>query len=175
MIVFVAGIHGVGKTFLGAPAAKQLGIRHVTASQLIREERGLQSWCADKRVSGVDENQAALISAANRLRSTNQKLLLDGHFVLRVTNGEFNEFDTQVFRDLQIGAVLLIEAELDTVIERLRIRGDASWTLSELRTLARREAAHARLVSSTLGITYRNLFAPSEREFVDTVRLVIGN
>jgi len=174
MIVFVAGIHGVGKTFLGAPAAKQLGIRHVTASQLIREERGLQSWCADKRVSGVDENQAALISAVNRLRSINPKLLLDGHFVLRV-NGEFNEIDTQVFRDLQIGAVLLLEAELDTVIERLQARGGTSWTLSELRTLARREEAHARRVSSALGITYRNLFAPSEREFVDTVRLVIGN
>ena len=175
MTVFVAGIHGVGKTFLCAPVAKQLGIRHVTASQLIREERGLQSWCAEKRVSGVEENQSALISAANRLRSANKKLLLDGHFVLRLPNGEFNEIDTQVFRDLQIGAVLLLEAELDTVIERLKARGDTSWTASELQILAKREEERAYRVSSALDIPFRALHSPSERLFRDIVEVIIRN
>jgi adenylate kinase len=175
MIVFVAGIHGVGKTFLGAPVAKQLGIPHVTASQLIREERGLQSWCVDKRVSEVDKNQAALISAANRQRSANKNLLLDGHFVLRLTNGEFDEIDTQVFRDLQIGAVLLLEAELDTVIGRLKARGDTSWTASELQILAKREEEHAYRVSSALNIPFRALHSPSERQFRYIVEAIIRN
>ncbi len=175
MIIFIAGIHGVGKTFLGAPVAQQLGIRHATASQLIREERGLQSWGADKRVSGLDENQAALISATKRLRSSGQKLLLDGHFVLRGTNGEFNEIAPQVFCDLQIGAVLLLEADIDVVIERLRVRGDTSWTPLELRTLAEREEVHARRVSSALGVAFRNFLAPSERQFGDAIEAIIGN
>ena len=175
MIIFVAGIHGVGKTFLGAPVAQKLGIRHATASQLIREERGLQSWGADKRVSGLDENQAALVSATKRLSSSGQKLLLDGHFVLRGTNGEFNEIDTQVFRDLQISAVLLLEADIDVVIERLRARGDTSWTSSELRILAEHEEAHARHVSSALGIAFRSLLAPGERQFRDSIEVIIGN
>ena len=63
MIVFVGGIHGVGKTYLGEPVAKTLGVRHATASQLIREERGLQSWGSDKRVSDINDNQRALVSA----------------------------------------------------------------------------------------------------------------
>lgn len=175
MIIFVAGIHGVGKTFLGAPAAQQLGIRHATASQLIREERGLQSWGADKRVSGLDENQAALISATRRLHYSGQQLLLDGHFVLRGTNGEFNEIDPQVFRDLQIGAVLLLEADIDVVIERLGARGDTSWTSSELRTLAECEETHARRVSSALGIAFRNLHTPSKSQFGEMVEMIIGN
>ena len=41
MTIFVAGIHGVGKTFLAQPAAARLGMRYATASQLIREERGV--------------------------------------------------------------------------------------------------------------------------------------
>lgn len=175
MIIFVAGIHGVGKTFLGAPAAQQLGIRHATASQLIREERGLQSWGLDKRVSGLDENQAALISATKRLRCRGQRLLLDGHFVLRGTNGEFNEIDPQVFRDLQIGAVLLLEANIDVVIERLGVRGDTSWTSSELRTLAEREETHARRVSSALGIAFRSLHTPSKSQFGKMVEMILGN
>lgn len=175
MIIFVAGIHGVGKTFLGAPVAQQLGMRHATASQLIREERGLQSWGADKRVSGLDENQAALILATKRLRSSGQKLLLDGHFVLRSTNSEFNEIDPQVFRDLQIDAILLLEADIDVIIERLRARGDTSWTSPELRILAEREEVHARRVSSALGIVFRNLLAPNERQFRDAIEVIIRN
>lgn len=174
MIIFVAGIHGVGKTFLGAPVAQQLGIRHATASQLIREERDLQSWGADKRVSGLDENQAALVSAIKRLRSGGHKLLLDGHFVLRGTNGEFNEIDTQVFRDLRIGAVLLLEANTDVVMERLRTRGDTSWTSSELQTFAKLEKEHALRVSSALGITFRNLIEPSERQLSDAIEATHG-
>ncbi len=173
MIIFVAGIHGVGKTFLGAPVAQKLGIRHATASQLIREELGLQSWRVDKRVSGLDENQAALVSATKRLHSSGQNLLLDGHFVLRGTNGEFNEIDPQVFRDLRIGAVLLLEADNNVVIERLKVRDNTSWTSSELQSLAEREEAHARRVSSALGIAFRNLFAPGEGQFRDAIEVII--
>jgi adenylate kinase len=173
MIVFVGGIHGVGKTYLGAPTAKHLGIRHATASQLIREERGLQSWGADKRVKGIDENQAALISATNRLRSGGQKLLLDGHFVLRGATGELNEIAPQVFRDLKIGAVLLLHASVDVVFERLQARGDTSWTESELHMLTEREEAHARRVSADLDVTFRYLTAPSQNEFGDAISAIL--
>lgn len=173
MIVFVGGIHGVGKTYLGAPVAKQLGMRHATASQLIREERGLQSWGTDKRVEGINENQAALISATNRLRSSGQRLLLDGHFVLRGTDGEITEIDTQVFRDLRIGAIFLLHATVDVVFERLRARGDTSWTEVELQHLTEREEAHARRVSTELGVAYRHLNAPSHREFGDAISAIL--
>lgn len=170
MIVFVGGIHGVGKTYLGVPAAQHLGIRHATASQLIREERGLQTWGTDKRVAGIDENQAALVSATTRLRAEGQRLLLDGHFVLRDTNGSLAEVDVQVFRDLQIGAVLLLATELDVVHGRLRERGDHSWSESELRLLADYEEAHARRVSAELGLPLRHLVSPTRKEFVSALR-----
>lgn len=169
MIVFVGGIHGVGKTFLGGPAAKHLGIRHATASQLIREERGLQSWGSDKRVTGIDENQAALISAMARLRAEGRRLLLDGHFVLRRVDGRLTEVDVQVFRDLQIGALLLIATNIDVVIHRLLERGDCSWSESELRRLAEFEEAHARLVATELRLPLKHLINPTREEFVATL------
>lgn len=173
MIVFMGGIHGVGKTYLGAPAAQHLGIRHATASQLIREERGLQTWGADKRVAGVDENQAALVSATTRLRVEGQRLLLDGHFVLRGINGSFSEVDVQVFRDLQIGAVLLLATEPDVVLNRLRERGDHSWSELELRLFADCEEAHARRVSEELCLPLRHLVSPTREEFVSALRVVL--
>lgn len=173
MIVFVGGIHGVGKTYLGAPAAQHLGIRHATASQLIREERGLQTWGTDKRVAGIDENQAALVSATARLRAEGQRLLLDGHFVLRETSGSLTMVDVQVFRDLQIGAALLLATELDVVLNRLRERGDHSWSESELRTLADYEEAHARRVSEELRLPLKHLVSPTREDFVSALRVAL--
>jgi adenylate kinase len=175
MIIFVAGIHGVGKTYLCAPAAKNNGFRHATASQLILEERKLQSWGEDKRVAGVDENQAALISATNRLRSSGEKLLLDGHFVLRGQTGEFNEIKSTVFRDLQISAVLLLQTNVDVIAGRLRERGDTSWTESELQIFAEREAAHAIRVSAELGISCTNLHQPSQQVFEKTICTILAS
>lgn len=62
MTIFVAGVHGAGKTFVTEPACQKLGFVHATASQLIREERGHATWDAAKVVSDVDQNQAALIA-----------------------------------------------------------------------------------------------------------------
>lgn len=174
MIIFVAGIHGVGKTYLGGPAAKALGLLHATASQLIHEERGLSSWSEDKRVSAVDENQAALISAVRRHLASGQRLLLDGHFVLRTDVGEHTEIDVQVFADLGIGAVILLEASHETVLERLATRGDSSWTAHELSAFAQREVEHAKNVSSRLGVELYLLHSPSEAEFTAAIEAVLN-
>jgi adenylate kinase len=56
-VIFLAGVHGVGKGFLGAPVANALGISHFTASQLIREEKGQATWGKDKKTFDLDDNQ----------------------------------------------------------------------------------------------------------------------
>ena len=82
MNIFVAGIHGVGKTYLASHAASGSGMTHTSASKLIKEERGQATWSADKRVAEVDANQQALAKAIRRHNELGIKLLLDGHFVL---------------------------------------------------------------------------------------------
>jgi adenylate kinase len=57
MTIFIAGIHGVGKTYLAKQAASEMGLKYATASQLIREERGHASWDSNKRVDEVENNQ----------------------------------------------------------------------------------------------------------------------
>lgn len=175
MIVFVAGIHGVGKTHLAAPLAEQLGLRHSTASQLIREERGSQSWGKDKRVSDVDGNQAALISAVTRIKAGGQSLLLDGHFVLRDENGAYMPIPESVFRALQVDAILLLECNVEVISARLMERDDHSWSVADLASLASYENSHAVRVASALGLPLRVLSAPSAAEFRGAVKSLLGN
>lgn len=133
----------------------------------------MQTWGADKRVAGIEDNQAALVSATSRLRDEGQRLLLDGHFVLRETDGSFTEVDVQVFRDLRISAVLLLSTELDVVLHRLRERGDHSWSESELQLLANFEEAHAHRVSAELCLPLTHLMSPTHEEFASALRAAL--
>lgn len=80
-MIFVSGIHGVGKTYFCNMVKDKLGINNYSASQLIagRREKG---FSADKFVSDIDDNQVLLLNAINELRQTGEEFILDGHFCL---------------------------------------------------------------------------------------------
>lgn len=152
MTLFVAGVHAVGKTYLLQPVCEQLGYRHATASQLIREQRGQPNWTVSRQVDSVDENQWALVAAVDRLRAEGQTLVLDGHFVLRVGVNQHQAIDVDVFSKLQLQGVLLLEAPSDVVAGRLAQRGDDTWAIDEIATFAEQEHAHAQAVCQHLGV-----------------------
>ena len=164
MTIFVAGVHGAGKTFAAKPACEKLGLIHATASQLIREERGQASWDAAKVVSEVAQNQLALVSAARRVRESGAKLVLDGHFVLRRAVGDHERLPTEVFRALGCTAVLLIRCPAPVLLERLQAREDKSWNETELAIFSEAEEKHGIHVARVLNIPMVILDLPSPQE-----------
>jgi adenylate kinase len=117
-VIFLTGVHGVGKSFLGAQVAKSLNLDHCTASQLIRDEKGHATWGDDKRVTEVDDNQLALIRAVERRRELGKDLLLDGHFVLRDASGQLVKLSKDVFGRLMLTAVVLLTESTQTIADR---------------------------------------------------------
>lgn len=164
MTIFVAGVHGAGKTFAAKPACEKLGLIHATASQLIREERGQASWNAVKVVSEVELNQLALVSAARRVQERGAKLVLDGHFVLRRAIGDHERLPTEVFRALGCTAVLMIRCPVPVLLERLQAREDMSWSEAELAIFSEAEEEHGTRVARALNIPIMILNMPSPQE-----------
>lgn len=160
MTIFVAGMHGAGKTFIAKPASEKLGARYATASQLIREERGLPAWTPSRIVSEVEQNQRALISAVQRILSDGRDLILDGHFVLRRAPGVHERLPVSVFRDLQCTCAILLTAPTEVLIDRLRARGDETWSLEEVAAFDNEELQHGRDVTRVLGIPLFVLNSP---------------
>jgi len=165
MTLFVAGAHGAGKTYLAKPAAEKLNLLHVSASQLIRSELGQGSWDNERRVSGIDTNQAALIRAVARHRRQGTRLLLDGHFVLRVSAGVHEAIPARVFRDIDVTGVLLVEADASEILARLRARNDLSWTEEEIVGLANKEVRGAVEICAQLEVPLLRLRCPTHQEF----------
>lgn len=164
MTLFVSGIHAVGKTFLLKPVCERLGVRHATASQLIKEQRGLSNWTASRQVEEIDENQRALVAAMQRLEANGDHVVLDGHFVLRRSVGVHEEIDASTFAQLAVTGVLLLEAPSKTVADRLLQRGDQTWIQSEIDDFAAMELKHATAVCRKLGVPLVRLSSPSESD-----------
>ncbi|MCK3838957.1 AAA family ATPase [Pseudomonas sp. NCIMB 10586] len=143
MMIFVAGVYGVGKTTICNFLASSLGYVSVSASALIKRRRGEWNWDRLKRTSDIPTNQNHLIQAVHDFQNTNKKSILDGHFALLDNAGEILKIDVNVFLALNIDAVLLIEDQPAEILARLNLRDSVSWELHVLESLitAEREGA----------------------------------
>ncbi len=172
MNVFLAGAHGVGKSYLGARAAASAGYVSVSASKLINEERQEVTWTVDKRVTDADANQQALITAVRRRNNAGDRLLIDGHFVLFGTDCEIIKLDTDVFAGLNLAHIILVETSVQTAFERSRNRGTNYRSHDDVSRMMQAEQAHAKAVAAALRINMVVLISPTQRELV--TQLCVG-
>ncbi|MGJ0483728.1 MAG: ATP-binding protein [Methylomicrobium sp.] len=119
MNIFIAGVHGVGKTYLASQLPATFGLIHTSASKLIKEELTMSNWGVDKRVNDVDVNQIALAAAVQRYNAAGTRLLLDGHFVLLNSEDNFLRLDIEVFNSLNLDGVVLLEADPNVIARRI--------------------------------------------------------
>lgn len=169
MVIFLAGAHGVGKTFLGGPTADRLGIRYATASALIHDELGTSNWDAGKRVLDSDRNQEALISAVNRIVSVGKALILDGHFVLRGHDGHLIKLPASVFQRLKVSTVVLLEAPLEIVAERIKERTGTTPSMRDIAEICDAERTHAVSTCKKLNINLHRLLSPDMDTLQDAI------
>jgi len=169
MNIFVAGIHGVGKTYLASRAAPVAGMFHTSASKLIKEERALSTWTNDKRVTDVDANQRALAAAIRRHNELGTRLLLDGHFVLLDTTGEMIRLEVGVFAALRLNGVILVETDTQTVAQRIEVRDQRRASLDHLQAFMEAERDQAQKVCAELHIPLTLLDSPLPEEFSASV------
>lgn len=174
MTLFVGGVHAVGKTFVLKPVCESLGVRHATASQLIKEQRGLMNWSISRQVDNIDENQCALVAAVKRLEHGGEAIVLDGHFVLRRSVGIHEKIGAETFAQLMIRGAILLEASSSTIAERLERRGDKTWEQSEIEVFAQMELEHAEAVCKQLGVRLVRLRSPSEAEVRETIEKLLS-
>jgi adenylate kinase len=172
-VIFLAGVHGVGKGFLGAPVASSMGVAHLTASQLIREEKGQATWGLDKKTSDLDDNQLALIRAVAQRRLTHPNILLDGHFVLRNAQGVLTPLATSVFKELHLTGVILLTEDESIIASRLALRDKGTPDFQAIFELAAAELKHAQVVCTELKLPFTQIHAPTLVSLTDAVTTLL--
>jgi adenylate kinase len=153
-LIFVGGVHGVGKSSVCSDVAKETQARHLTASALIRAERASAITMGGKEVADLSGNQDLLIRGFRRLvrDECSTSVLLDGHFVLITSTWGVQPIPVDVFRALRITELVCFVGDPDEITERLRSRDGLVVKASEISELQRRELEQAMIVSEALGL-----------------------
>jgi adenylate kinase len=115
--IVMVGVSGVGKSMLAQAIVSRLpNVRHVQASQLLKDALHAQS--EELRLGPVRDNQAVLIEAFNKLRSsTEEVILLDAHCVIDTAEG-IVVIPAEVFRSFHPTAFIEVWEEPGLIVSR---------------------------------------------------------
>ena len=149
-IIFLAGVHGVGKTTFAQKYIVPMGFEIRTASALIKSARGHVQ--KNKLVKDADKNQAILIDEFEKIRKFSSKIILDGHLVLMGKNKKLERIPINVFRSLKISQIILLEIDSGTIRKRLLKRDKSRMSLEKCEKFILEERSHAIDVSENLKI-----------------------
>ena len=145
-MVFISGVHGVGKSYFCKELRKQCEINYFSASELI--ELGKKVFFSkDKKVSNIDDNQKYLISAVDELRKQNKEFVLDGHFCLLNQHGEITKITENVFYELQPDLVVLLTEKSQIIHDRRLERDGIEQSIDEIEQFQQAEIIYAMEIS----------------------------
>ncbi|MBD2096231.1 AAA family ATPase [Trichocoleus sp. FACHB-591] len=153
-VIFVGGVHGVGKTTFCKALKAQLDVQHFSASDLIAREKKEQ-YFQDKRVQNIDENQDVLVTALNKYLKDETWYLLDGHFCLLSKDGEITKIPDSTYEGINPCAIILLFDRPENIYDRLSERDNITYDLALLHSFQEQEIDYAKYISNKLGIPYR--------------------
>ncbi|HUW36182.1 MAG TPA: ATP-binding protein [Rhodocyclaceae bacterium] len=170
-VIFVAGVHAVGKTTACAHAASTLGIAHYTASGLIKAEKASAIPVQGKSIADVDGNQTLLIHGVEKARSRHQgRIILDGHFTLATLEGRIELIAMDVFRALVVDGVVVYHDEPVAIATRLNQRDGETRRSEVVAEHQEAELKHARMVANELRVPLKLLPAFDSDGLVASIR-----
>lgn len=151
--VFVAGVHGVGKSYLCNSFVNGKVIFE-SASSIIKSELKSPNWGVDKVVQHADANQIALRQGLEKIRANNlcKNILLDGHFVLKTPAG-LQPISFEVFSGLNLDAIVLVSDSADAVKQRILSR-DSLKVVDDLEEFMSLEEDRAKEFSQKIGLPF---------------------
>lgn len=109
-VIFIAGIHGVGKTTICDEVKKRLGIDYYACSNLIEQMDNEILDYDSKKVENIDQTQNILYESIKQ-NVKEEKILLDGHFCLLNGVGEISRIPLEIYTKLPITNIILITRE----------------------------------------------------------------
>lgn len=150
-IVFVGGVHGVGKsTFVNAVKVKCPFVEGLSCSAILKWENPTH-----KTVENVEENQNKLLTNLPYFIDIDKNYLLDGHFCLLTKQGVIERVPIEVFEAINPDMIVLLEESSKVICQRLFQRDKTQYSEDLLEDFLREERMYAEEIADTLGVPLR--------------------
>ncbi|MDY3372321.1 MAG: ATP-binding protein [Terrisporobacter othiniensis] len=165
-IIFLGGVHGVGKTTISRKISSQHNIENYSSSWLIEKIKGEKF--ENKFTDDINKNQDILVKAVNYYMDKSKKFILDGHFCLLNEKKEVVRIPEQTFKDLGLSCIIVIIDDEESICDRLKVRDNNKYDIELIKDLQRNEKSYAKEISFMLDIPvyYIDL---SEENFIEKI------
>lgn len=154
-MIFIGGVHGVGKTFFCNKVSEKIEIPHFSSSELIAKQKS-ELFGPDKRVVDTDGNQDYLINALQYLNINNNKFLLDGHFCLLNKKGDIVKLPKETFSRLSPSIIIILTDSSEVISQRLYKRDNKNYSIDLLDRFQKTELNYANEISIKQNIPIYN-------------------
>lgn len=161
-MIFVGGIHGVGKTYFCEKMSRNYGKINFSSGELIQMRRGKRYQ--NKRVQDIDSNQKLLLEEVLELKEKIGDFILDGHLCLLNKNGQIKCIGSQIFRELGIDLLIVVIDRPAIIKRRLEGRDGMIWSENFIYNFQKKEIESAKHIAEQLKIDY-HIVVSEEQSF----------
>ena len=140
-IIFVGGIHGVGKGTICEKISQDYKLIHLTASTVLKWEE--ISTKSNKAVKNFSETQSRLINGLNVLIEEKNTYLLDGHYCMLDSNNNPKRIEKSTFKQISPRVFCVVTNEVEIIFNRLKMRDSVNYSLELLTKMQKMEIEYA--------------------------------
>ena len=167
-IIFVGGIHGVGKGLICKLIATKMGINHLSSSEVLRWEEISQK--SNKLVENLDFTQNRLINGLKKLIRENEIYLLDGHYCLLNSKTEPERVSEDTFQLIAPKIMAIVIEDVEIIHARLKKRDSMNYTLPLLKKMQDMEVNYAKYLSCKLKVPYIEIKNGDYNRLVENIK-----
>lgn len=154
-IIFIGGIHGVGKGTLCKKISKKFSLEHLSASEVLKWNE--LSAKSNKNVENFKSTQSRLISGLKRIIKNNNTYLLDGHFCLLNKKGVPEKVTEDTFLKIRPKAIIVMTEDINIILDRLKCRDNSNYNYKTLSKMQDLELNYSKEISIKLKVPHINV------------------
>ncbi len=175
-VIFIGGVHAVGKTTACEFLQTELDLECHSASALIKLEKASAIPEIGKIVSDIPSNQDLLTRSVECIsQRKNAPIVLDGHFTLPNVCDKIEEIEIDVFKALDIKCIIIFHDNPEAIASRFRGRDGEGRSVALIRQHQESEIAHAQSVARKLKIPIHLLKSFDAQGLKDRVLQCMAN
>ena len=150
-MIFISGVHGVGKTYFCNILKNKFGFEAYSSSQLISRGIG-KTFSNNKLTKEIEDNQYYLFKAVEGLKKSINMFLLDGHFCLLNTDGIITRISMDTFEKIKPSLMILLTEKPEVIATRRLQRDGIKIDIEEIDVFQKEEIKYAQEISDYLNI-----------------------
>lgn len=154
-IIFLGGVHGVGKNTLCSASLSDTHVVALSASEVLRWSE--ISPKENKKVKDINATQDRLIEGLRKMVELDHKYVLDGHFCLLDKDGGVKRVPFETFRAINPSGIVVLTDSPSLIVKRLKERDNTKYTASLIDSFQKEEVEYAKEVANILSIPYIEL------------------